>query len=288
MPVTKTPDTCQPLFIVGCGRSGTQALGRLFDSYENVTMHHEYMIHHVQPLGVDYWHGRVGAAEVAGQLAKLHGAAIHFAETPMWGDCSNKLSWFVDILADMFPQARFIHLVRDGRKVVSSLYHKLGHECLDDRSVAILRGYLDETGPTPPPEKKYWWPLARPGDEIYQSYQSFDHFSRIAYHWAQINGEVRRQLDQLDPERYRRVRLEDITASAENLEDMLSFAGLPLGDVQRELMVRPHNVIKPVNFMLEEQELEVFWRLAGAEMKALGYDGQDEYVLEYNPAGGKA
>ncbi|WP_262691441.1 sulfotransferase family protein [Kordiimonas aestuarii] len=282
------PDKAQPLFIVGCGRSGTQALGRLFDSYGNVTMHHEYMVHHVQPLGVEYWHGRVGRDEVMASLRSLYGAAISFSETPVWGDCSNKLSWFVDILAGAFPEARFIHLVRDGRKAVSSLYHKLGHECLDDRSVNALRAYLEADGPKPPPEKKYWWPMARRSDEIYQDYQSFDHFSRIAYHWAQINREVRQKLGLLEQSRYIRVRLEDITASRENLEDMLSFAGLPLGEEQVELMVRPHNVIKPVNFMLEDDQLETFWTLAGAEMKALGYDTQDEYVLEYNPTRGNA
>ncbi|WP_417450188.1 sulfotransferase family protein [Kordiimonas sp.] len=282
------PDKSQPLFIVGCGRSGTQALGRLFDSYDTVTMHHEYMIHHVQPLGVEYWHGRISRDDVITALQALHGAAIDFTETPVWGDCSNKLSWFVDILADIFPDARFIHLVRDGRKAVSSLYHKLGHECLDDRSVNCLRAYLEKGGPKPPPEKKYWWPFARAGEEFYQDYQLFDHFCRIAYHWAQINCEVRQKLAKVDASRHIRVRLEDITTSRDHLADMLSFAGLPLGDTQAELMVRPHNVIKPVNFMLEDDQLDQFWKLAGDEMKAMGYHEQDEYVLDYNPTTGKA
>jgi hypothetical protein len=282
------PETTRPIFIVGCGRSGTQALGRMFDAFDGVTMHHEYMIYHVQPLGVEYWHGRVGRAEVAAELRALHGAALQFAETPVWGDCSNKLSWFVDILAEEFPEARFIHLVRDGRKAVSSLYHKLGHECLDDRSSRILAAYLRGEGAKPPPEKKYWWPFARENDDFYDEYQSFDHFSRIAYHWAQINREVREKLGGIDPKRHIRVRLEDITASSEALASMVAFTGLELGDEQAELMVRPYNVIKPMNFMLEDAQLEVFWKLAGGEMRALGYADEQEYILDYNPTGGTA
>ena len=282
------PDNCQPIFIVGCGRSGTQALGRMFDSFPHVTMHHEYMIYHVQPLGVEYWHGRISRDAAAAELRAIHGAAIDFSETPFWGDCSNKLSWFVDILAEEYPDARFIHLVRDGRKAVSSLYHKLGHECLDDRSVSILDAYMRGEGAKPPPEKKYWWPMARPGDEFHDEYQSFDHFDRIAYHWAHINRVVREQLAGVDQGRHIRVRLEDITASRDALADMVAFAGLDLTDEQADLMVRPHNVIKPVNFMLEGDKLDRFWKLAGDEMRALGYAEQEDYILDYNPTGGKA
>ena len=275
-----------PVFIVGCGRSGTQALARMFDSIENTTMYHEYMIHHVQPLGVRYFHGAASREEVAKTVQRLHGAAIRFSDTPVWGDCSNKLSWFIDVLAEEFPSARFIHLVRDGRKVASSLFHKLGHECLDDISSRKMREWLDnpvlET--MPPPEKKYWWPLAHDNDAEHSAYAGFDHFERIAFHWAQINREIARQLDALEQGQWMRVRLEDITRDKNLLEKVGQFAGCAIGPEQVDLMVKPHNVIKPVNYQLSEEQTEFFWKVAGDQMELFGYQNEAVYELSYDNA----
>lgn len=273
-----------PIFIVGCGRSGTQALARMFASLDDVTMHHEYMIHHVQPLGAKYYHGCVDRQQVSAELKRLHGAAIAFSETPIWGDSSNKLSWFIDVLADEFPDARFIHIVRDGRKVVSSLYNKLGHECLDDRSNMAFRRWLSapESAPEPPPEKKYWWPEARETDPEFNDYARYDHFERIAFHWSQINRHIVGQLHTVSSERWLRIRLEDITKSREDLERLLHFAGCEASETQHQLMEKPHNVIRPVNYRLREEQSSSFWRLAGAEMERFGYATREEYDLEYD------
>lgn len=38
----------------------------------------------------------------------------------MWGDKNNAYGNYVDVLTDLYPQAKFIHIVRDGRAVLSS------------------------------------------------------------------------------------------------------------------------------------------------------------------------
>ena len=39
----------RPIFIVSSGRSGTAMMEKLFGAFPQVEMHHEYMVHHVQP-----------------------------------------------------------------------------------------------------------------------------------------------------------------------------------------------------------------------------------------------
>lgn len=279
----------QPIFVVGCGRSGTQSLARMLSSLDDVTMHHEYMIHHVQPLGAKYHHGLVDRHQVQEVISQLHGAALSFSSTAIWGDCSNKLAWFIDVLAEMFPAARFVHIVRDGRKVVSSLFHKLGDECLDDRSNAAFRAWVaePETAPMPPPEKKYWWPEAREGDPEKAEYPDFDHFERIAFHWAQINREINRQLAAVSPDRWLRLKLEDIVSDRKSLQALVRFVGAEAAETQYQLMAKPHNVIKPVNYRMTDQQMTSFWRLAGAEMERLGYTDRQEYDLAYDNAPSK-
>ena len=76
-------------------------------------------------------------------LRETFGAAMRTARAAHWGDSSNKLSWLIPDLAALFPEARFVHLVRDGRKVASSYFHKLGDECYDDRANAALQAFYD-------------------------------------------------------------------------------------------------------------------------------------------------
>lgn len=276
-----------PLFIVGCGRSGTQALERLFGHCPDVEMHHEYMVHHTQPLGVKYYHNLISRDQLMSDLSDLYVGAVHYADAKIWGDSSNKLSWMISEMAEIFPAAKFIHVVRDGRKVVSSLFHKLGNECLDDVSVGIMKDYLfDQSINTvyPPHEKKYWWPVAHQNEPDFEEYWHLDQFGRMAFHWAQINNRIEEQFDELPDDRFLQVRLEDITTKPERLAEMMRFAGINSEDGHFEMMRRPHNVIRPENNLLTEMQGEVFWKLCGSQMQRYGYAGTDEYVLNYHPA----
>jgi hypothetical protein len=142
-----------PFFVVSSGRSGTAMMMKALAPAEDLTIEHEYKVHDVQPLAVRRYQGLADGSEARATLSRTHGAAIRDAKTRLWGDSSNKLSWLIPDLAALFPQARFIHLVRDGRKVASSYFHKLGGECYDDRSTETLADYLAGRADAPPPEK---------------------------------------------------------------------------------------------------------------------------------------
>src|ERR1700749_2177968 len=128
----------------------------------DVEMHHEYMVNIVQPLAIRRYLELADNPKTLEILKDSHVSAVRYSTAAVWGDSSNKVSWLIPELAELLPEARFVHLVRDGRKVASSYFHKLGGECYDDRSNAILQAHYDDPKqvPAPPPEKKYWWPVA--------------------------------------------------------------------------------------------------------------------------------
>src|SRR6201996_5303305 len=207
--------SARPFFIVSSGRSGTAMLHKALSSVAGVEMHHEYMVQITQPLAVRRYLGLADAEQTQRAIAETYGGAVRYSDATHWGDSSNKLSWLIPDLAAAFPKARFVHLVRDGRKVASSYFHKLGAECYDDRSTAILQAHYDDPlrHPAPPPEKKYWWPVPRRDDPIAQEFRTFGQFERIAWHWAEINTVILKSLAQLAPERHLFVRLEDLLVS---------------------------------------------------------------------------
>ncbi len=271
----------QPFFIVSSGRSGTAMLHKALSAVPGVEMHHEYAVQITQPLAVKRYLGAVDGAETRNILDESFGAAIRHSQGTHWGDSSNKLSWLVSDLAALFADARFVHLVRDGRKVASSYFHKLGAENYDDRSNAILQDWYDGRGSAPPPEKPYWWPVPRRGDPRADDFRRFDQFQRICWHWAEVNRVALEALATLPRQRTLFVRLEDLTASPSRLREMYAFLGLPFRDEDFAVFARPHNVNRPEDRLLDARQTRQFEAIAGAMMATLGYAGTPEYAVNY-------
>jgi Sulfotransferase family len=271
-----------PFFIVSSGRSGTAMMVKALAEADGVTIEHEHMVHKVQPLAVRRYQGLADEHEAKTILAKTHGVAIRNAQTGLWGDSSNKLSWLIPDLAAQFREARFVHLVRDGRKVASSYFNKLGNECYDDRSTAILADYLSgKTPDAPPPEKKYWWPQPKPGEPWAKEFPRFNQFQRIAWHWSEINRVILRDLKDVPEHRRIFVRLEDLRAQPSTVTSLMGFLGIPFRDSHFSAFARPHNVNRPVDTMLTPEQAAQFALLATPMMKRLGYARQPEYAVNY-------
>jgi hypothetical protein len=273
--------SARPFFIVSSGRSGTAMLAKALSAVPGVEMHHEYMVQHLQPLAVRRYMGLIDSEAARAILSETTLASVRCSEASHWGDSSNKLSWLIPDICALFPLARFVHLVRDGRKVAGSFFHKLGDECYDDRSTSILRAHVEAGDPAPPPEKKYWWPLPRRGDPVAAAFRSFSQFERIAWHWAEINRVILQDLQAVPQRRQHFVRLEDLRRTPSVLRALFDFLELGYSDDVFTLFQRPHNVNRPIDTPLTQAEHAAFRRLAQPMMERLGYASQPEYVVKY-------
>jgi hypothetical protein len=273
----------QVFIVVSSGRSGTAMLQKALAASSDIEIHHEYMVHLIQPLAVRRYLGLATESEARTILAQTYEAAIRCSDAAHWGDSSNKASWLIDDLAELLPRAKFIHLARDGRKVASSYLHKLGAECYDDRSTAILGQFLDDPAhnPPPPPEKKYWWPVPRKTDPLSQKFRAFDQFERIAWHWVEINRVILDSLARLAPSRSHFVRLEDLRASPEAVKELYRFLGLAYRTEHFAAFARPHNVNRPEDTLLDARQRVQFDAIASPMMDRLGYASEAEYVVNY-------
>ncbi len=246
-------------------------------------MQHEYMVQITQPLAVRRYLGLIESEKTLEILAETHASAIGYSAASHWGDSSNKLSWLIPELAELFPHAKFVHLVRDGRKVAGSYFRKLGEECYDNRSTRILQAHYDSPShvPAPPPEKKYWWPVPRREDPIARAFRSFSQFDRICWHWAEINRVIIESLAALPRERQLFVALEGLRASSREAKRLYDFLNLSYRDEKFAAFAKPHNVNRPDDRLLDPRERERFDAIAGAIMQQLGYAQRPEYVVNY-------
>ncbi len=271
----------EPFFIVSSGRSGTAMLHKALSATDNVQMHHEYMVQIVQPLAVKRYLGLVDSHGATKALRDSYGAAVRYSAAGHWGDSSNKASWLIPELAALLPNAKFVHLVRDGRKVAGSYFRKLGDECYDDRSNATLQAFYDGLQPAPPPEKKYWWPVPRKGNPAAGAFRGYNQFQRIAWHWSEVNRVIVDALEAVPDARKLFVRLEDLQASAHQLRALYDFLNLRYRDDHSAMFARPHNVNRPQDELLGAGQRAQFDTIAGGMMATLGYADRAEYVVNY-------
>ena len=265
-----------PFFIVSAGHSGAARMAKALATAEGVTIEHDYMAEHIRPLAVRRYQGLADERAAKATLAAAHGAALRSARTRLWGDSSNTLSWLIPELAELFPDARFIHVVRDGRKVARAYFHEPGEECYGDLSTGILADYLlGRTADPPPPERKYWWQQPKSGEPWAKEFARFNRFQRIVWHWSELNRVILRDLKDVPEHRRLFVRFEDLRAQPSTVTSLLGFLGIPYRDALCSAFARPHNSSHPDIKPAPEQAAQ-FALLATPMMKRLGYGEQAE------------
>jgi hypothetical protein len=271
-----------PIFIVGSGRSGSRLMYKLLSGLPNATSFHEYLCEYIQPLAMKYYCKLITKAEAKKALKEIVGAAVFYTQSLYWIDSSNKNSWIIEPLHELFPEAKFIHIVRDGRKVVSSFFHKLSPEIYDDESVEKMQQWLeDRKNPQPPPEKKYWWNIPQKGQRHYVDFAKFSQFQRICYHWDEVTRVIEASFSQLPKHLHKTIKLEEITTQEKVLKDFFSFIDISYEHDFFEFVQVPQGVFFPMEMRMNKLEEQQFLALCSEQMQHFGYLNTKEYQMKY-------
>jgi len=276
-------DKSVPVFILGSGRCGTFQIFKLLEGVDELEVHHEYLFENILKSAALYRMNAIKNEDVKNILKTTHRPAIHYTEEKFWVDSSNALPWIVEPLYEMFPNARFIHLIRDGRKVVSSFYNKFSEVVYDDRCVSIVNEWLENPDimPEPSPEKKYWRPFPVKGESFCNEFKEFNRFQRLCYYWQDVNISIRNSLKVIPETQKMFVRLEDLTSDTEVLKGFLEMFDTEINDDFIEMLKRPVNVAVPKNFPLSQEQRKEFNGICSNAMSIFGYDAEKEYDVIY-------
>lgn len=246
------------------GRSGSYGLAQALNLIPGVEAHHQYACVQVQKIGTLYYRNYISRFEAMAELDKIYGAAYRYGRCKYWIDISNKIPWVSGLLADMFGWINSFYVVRDGKKVCTSYYHKLPG-VYDHTNMWPLANYLAALSGSPPPEERFWWPYAR------QYYNN--RWALLCWHWQEsyryYNAAV------TAPTVF---RFEDLVSGS--FAGFLEALGLPESEEAEEyLLSKPHNVIEPKNYLMTDYQLEIFEDICGQLYRDLGY--KEAYKVEY-------
>lgn len=258
----------QLVFVVGSGRCGTKMIKKLLAGVDHIEARHEYMRNAYQRESAMYYMGRLSYADMADKLLEIYQPAAYYSQAKIFLDSSQHLAWCTDVLALLFPTAKFVHLVRDGRKVVSSFYNKL--QLFDDYAYKVMTQWRQgKSDVLPPRDEKFWMPAY--GD---------NKFLRICSHWSETNRCIIEDLESVSDDRKLFVRLEDLTSDKAVMTKLLDFLETPYNDTFMQTMQRPEHVYVPIDYKLTDEQTEQFNLICSGMMQQLGYTG-DEYRVKY-------
>jgi hypothetical protein len=154
------PKVCpNPIFIIGAPRSGTTILAESLARHSQLWASEESEVlldlfgrglpdkafARVCALKGGSWIRKQGVdkSEFLGFLGLgLNALFTSRSQGKRWIDHTNLYTLMVDVLADMFPGAFFLHALRDGRKAVHSTLHFVNRFSPQDRALKIPAGRI--------------------------------------------------------------------------------------------------------------------------------------------------
>lgn len=211
---------CPLVFVLGCARSGTSILGETLAAHPDVHFCFEDNLiwDRAFPNRPD---DRLTAADVSAcsvrtVLEERMAHLIAEADGSTIVDKNPKHTLRVNFLAELFPEARFVHILRDGRDTVASL---------------MFRNRGDE-----------WGHLKIPGwQDLLERYPDKNHV-RCAHQWRDAVQTARQAGQSLGADRYHELRYESLVENAsENMAAMLAFVGLSMAPEVEEAAAKIQN-----------------------------------------------
>jgi hypothetical protein len=252
------------VFVLGAPRSGTTFLGSCVGSLPDVSYHFEPRV--TKALAREVYRGGTPERRSARrfrttyrllQLAAGHGGRRFVEKTPE--NC-----FIVPFLRNTFPDATFIHIIRDGRDVAVSHAEQpwLSARSAGGRS----RGRAGTT----------WGPWARwwvEPDRV-EEFAAASDITRTAWAWRRFTEAALADLSALPAEQVLTVRYEDVVRDPESAAVTLAtFLGHPMpADSLRTALLRadPRSIGR-WRAALDEQGRADVEREAGGLLRELGY-----------------
>lgn len=276
------PKIERPIFIIGAARSGTTFLGDSLGAVPEISYHHEPVAskgasRHVY-LGE--WSEEKAARYfrwVYRWLLRVNlNGDLRFAEkTP-------RNALHVGFLYRAFPDAQFLHIVRDGRAATLSLTKKPWLSDVRRGKKVIYEPGGNPMGPYP----RYW---TEPGRE--QEFADTNDVHRAIWGWRALTAGGIEGLKEVPEDRILRLRYEDLVGNPdEHADRVLDFLGIQAPEsraiLHREFRKGHTASIDAWKKQLNEADLEVIDREAGELLRELGYgDSDDPRPAQYRKAG---
>lgn len=203
-------------FIVSTGRSGTSSLADILNQDYRIVCKHE-VSNILISLSTLYEHNEICEENATSIIKEIYCRNKIYKTQLLWGESNQKLSNLIPILHKAVPKAKFIWLMRDGKKVVDSTYgrgwysnEKINQDIYYDSELMIwdnyrLLGY-------------------KTGDYNIDEWNKLTVFEKNCWYWYKWNSIIEKNITQLPKDQKLIIRLEDLN---DKIQIISEFLGVP-------------------------------------------------------------
>jgi hypothetical protein len=275
-----------PIFILSSGRSGSSLIQKIFKDFDYVDSNHELNLMSYKPEIVEhlYFNTEQSLTKLNKKLKEHYYKRINLSRSRVWLDSNYSLAPIIQLLLNEYPEAKVVNLVRNGLKVVSSWYNKLGNEIYGDKEMAMLHQYLNNKNIKDMPEriKKNWWYVFSKNSEKKLDFLKLSQFEKICYHWVKSYNWAKKVEKEISSDNYFELKLEDMVSDKKVLRNLFLFMEISFKDKYVSHVLKPYNVHTPVNYTLSRiQKKKYFNKICGDLMDYLNYSLNSEYMVKY-------
>lgn len=201
-------------FVVSTGRSGTKTIANVLSLIEGCVCLHEPAPELILESS-SYRYGTVSASDLCKILLETRSPRMNAS---VYCESNQTLALIIPVLAEAFPQARYVWLIRNGLDVVASAYQKqwyTGHSENHDR-------YEDC-----PPIERAWIDGRIEGDRCRDmtaiEWSRLDRFGRCCCYWSHVNRMIESDLNKYAAGRFKMLRLEEIDRQLPTIIDWMGM-----------------------------------------------------------------
>lgn len=239
-------------FMLAIGRSGTKFLADLLNKAPGAYVVHEPVREDFQAYQEAFHSDKKGIDYVQSFRKKEIYLRARSKNIETYGEVNPALRRHCHALKQAFPNATFIHLVRDGRDVIRSMMSR-------------------NTMTSKDPNTRRIYPTN--GDRWYDEWGKMNRFEKLCWYWQVANGYLRNSIPKT-------IQFEKLISSyeyfRENLLDPLNINITK--DVWREATAIPKNSTKKYTIPdwsnWGSEKTETFWKICGEELLKNGYTFQ--------------
>jgi len=191
-----------PVFILSTGRAGSKFAARLLDHSANVSAFHEPRPTLEYFSNYAYYHQ--DEAEVLTRMidaARMESILDVFIKDKIYVESNQCLTFFAPVIARLFKQSKFVHIVRHPGDFVRSAVRKGWHK----------NDSIWEAGRLRAADQARW--------------AEMDQVERLSWLWQATNSYIEDFKKEISPQRTRSFKFEDLIEEPEEVKSLLEFIG---------------------------------------------------------------
>jgi hypothetical protein len=194
--------TYSPVFVLSTGRAGSRFIHMAMSQFEDLQSYHE-AFPNLQYFSDFAYHNQEAQDVLTAmfQAARMELILDAYNNNRIFLESNQCLVFFANVIAALYPNARFVHIIRHPGDFIRS---------------AVMKGWhsndsIWESGRVKISDKEEWNKLSQ--------------FQKLAWTWRSTNEYIRHFINNQDPGKVLTVRFEDLTSQPETFLKLLSFTG---------------------------------------------------------------